>query len=237
MRHLRKAIVARKPRTDLRRVPGVLHVHCKKGLRNLRPAPSSLSIRKWKWGLRCANGAPPRYAFARARSMAIYEDALGPAVLLLKYRRMEPLGKWFGPRLAGLVLSQRGGVGCGHCGTGTATPGSAEGPRFPSKPRCSPNLPRRPLSCPVSSTYWCVRGSRAAKAGARNRRAVGAVRGAFATRPGSQVDKLRVLLVDDVLTTGATLDACARALLDFGAKSVVAVTIARAARSPVTGPQ
>jgi ComF family protein len=33
------------------------------------------------------------------------------------------------------------------------------------------------------------------------------VRGAFATRPGSQVDNLRVLLVDDVLTTGATLDA------------------------------
>jgi predicted amidophosphoribosyltransferase len=32
------------------------------------------------------------------------------------------------------------------------------------------------------------------------------VRGAFATRQGSQVDNLRVLLVDDVLTTGATLD-------------------------------
>src|SRR5712675_3548100 len=32
-----------------------------------------------------------------------------------------------------------------------------------------------------------------------------AVRGAFATRPGSQVDKRRVLLVDDVMTTGATL--------------------------------
>ncbi len=43
-----------------------------------------------------------------------------------------------------------------------------------------------------------------------------AVRGAFATRPGSQVDKQRVLLVDDVMTTGATLDACAKALREAG---------------------
>ena len=39
------------------------------------------------------------------------------------------------------------------------------------------------------------------------------VRGAFVTRPGSQVDNLRVLLVDDVKTRGATLDASAGALL------------------------
>ena len=61
------------------------------------------------------------------------------------------------------------------------------------------------------------------------------VRGAFATRPGSQVDNLRVLLVDDVLTTGATLDACARALREAGTKSVIGLTVARALRNPLPG--
>jgi ComF family protein len=59
-----------------------------------------------------------------------------------------------------------------------------------------------------------------------------AVRGAFATRPGSQVDKRRVLLVDDVMTTGATLDACAKALREAGAAEVLCVTVARAVLNP-----
>ena len=52
------------------------------------------------------------------------------------------------------------------------------------------------------------------------------VRGAFSCR-GSTLSGRRVLLVDDVCTTGATLEAAASALLDGGVESVWAYTLAR----------
>lgn len=45
-------------------------------------------------------------------------------------------------------------------------------------------------------------------------------------RPGA-VSNRHILLLDDVMTTGSTLDACARALLDGGAEKVSAAVIAR----------
>ena len=52
--------------------------------------------------------------------------------------------------------------------------------------------------------------------------------GAFRLRKNSDVRNLRVLLVDDVLTTGSTLSECARVLKKAGAVTVHAVTAARA---------
>lgn len=53
------------------------------------------------------------------------------------------------------------------------------------------------------------------------------VAGVYALDDGADVSGLRILLVDDVVTTGATMSEAARILRKAGAKSVFGVTLAR----------
>jgi ComF family protein len=80
---------------------------------------------------------------------------------------------------------------------------------------CSPRLLRR-----------VRRGRRQRGLGIKARRGVFA--GVFAASPDAR--GLRVLLVDDVVTTGATLAACAAALMDSGTRSVSGFCVARTPR-------
>jgi ComF family protein len=67
------------------------------------------------------------------------------------------------------------------------------------------------------------------QAGLSNTRRRENVAGAFIARSGA-VRGLRILLVDDVMTTGATASACAHALKRAGAKSITLLTLARVDR-------
>lgn len=53
------------------------------------------------------------------------------------------------------------------------------------------------------------------------------IRGAFSLAPKANVKGKRLILIDDVLTTGATVETCARVLQKAGAAEVVVLTVAR----------
>ena len=59
---------------------------------------------------------------------------------------------------------------------------------------------------------------------------------ALLTQRGMISEDSRVLLVDDVITTGATAAACAQALLSAGAESVFAVAVATVEFPPIAQP-
>lgn len=72
--------------------------------------------------------------------------------------------------------------------------------------------------------------STAPQAGLTNAKRRANVGGAFAVKRNMRLDGARVLLVDDVLTTGATAAACARVLKRAGAAQVALLALARTDR-------
>jgi ComF family protein len=166
------------------------------------------------------------YAFDRARSYGLYNDALHHAILLLKYEEVARLGDWFAERLAKIVLRDAAAFRAD-----VIVPVPLHRDRQRERGYNQAELIARPLARRLHlklGAYLLMRTKpRPGRLVLTRKEHWDSVRGAYATRKGLRVDKLRVLLLDDVLTTGATLDSCARALKRAGAAAVLGLTVAR----------
>ena len=220
------------PLTDARRLP--LCDHCLSSFQEIPPGycdvcgqPGAFDPEFPKEIPYCPDCQQRRFAFQLARSYGLYEGALARAIVLLKHEEMESLGNWFAERLSEVV--QKEGQ---RMAADAIVPVPLHRVRRRERGFNQVDLIGRPLSKRLRLSYLPVllmrSRPRPEKHLLRKDERWEAVRGAFALRKQHRVDNLRILLLDDVMTTGATLDACSRALCDAGAKSVVGLTIGRA---------
>jgi len=172
------------------------------------------------------------FAFGAARSFGAYEGNLAKAIVLLKYEEIEPLGLWFAKRLREIA----GGLP-EKFAPDLIVPVPLHRTRQKERGFNQVDLFGKPLARRLGLPYRPVLLKRERPRPERQLLHFDerweAVRGAFVIREGGRVDNFRILLLDDVMTSGATLDACSRALRDAGAKSVVGLTIARAVRQAI----
>jgi competence protein ComFC len=234
MQNLRCAARAVEPRPDLRGLPVFLRSAPPKKLRYLRPAAAIFRSEQGTPFL-CRACQQHTYAFKRARTFGIYEGGLARAILLLKWERIEPLAAWFAARLAERVIREGAALAAD-----IVVPVPLHQDRRRNRGYNQAALISKPLAnrlrLPHQEMLLMRTKPRPDKQILTLEERWSSARGAFATRPGSQVDNRRVLLVDDVMTSGATLDACSRALLDGGAKAAVGLTVARAANNRLPVP-
>jgi ComF family protein len=175
---------------------------------------------------RCAAciASPP--AFDRARAVLVYDDASRRLVLGFKHAdRLEPVpafGRWLAR--AGAELTEAADL--------IAPVPLHRWRLFRRRYNQAALLAQalgRVAGCPVAPDLLVRRRSTPSQGGLGRAGRRRNVAGAFALRSGrdAQVRGRRILLIDDVHTTGATLGECARVLRRAGAASVDALTLAR----------
>jgi ComF family protein len=170
---------------------------------------------------RCRRRSSP---VTRCRAIGPYDGALRSIVHALKYQGCRSLAAGLGERMC------RGGADALE-GCDVAVPVPLHRRRQRARGFNQAAELARHLGLPV---LMALRRRRATptQTGLPAARRHANVRDAFAMRRGCDVRGLRIVIVDDVSTTGATVEACARVLRAAGAADVSVLTAARVVSRP-----
>lgn len=168
----------------------------------------------------CLNEEPP---FAALRSLASYEGIIRECIHSLKYDHNQALGEFFADDLAGVVRHE-GWV------LDLVMPVPLNPIRKEERGYNQSALLARPIALALELPFTTfglkrIRNTPSQVELTAQERKIN-VRGAFEAEPEIVRGK-RVLLVDDVTTTGSTLKECSIALIKGGALQVFCLTLAR----------
>ena len=189
------------------------------------------SFRTWQsrvWGSPSVTVAAATYTISTSRAVtALTVQPMARAIVMLKYQQVTPLAGWFAERLLPVVRENAAQFTADVVVPVPLHPARRQERGYNQAELIARFLAKQ-LKLPCRADLLVRTQPRPEKLRLTVRERWHSVRNAFDIREGAQVDKLRVLLLDDVLTTGATLDACSRALREAGAAYVAAITVARA---------
>lgn len=180
--------------------------------------------------------APP--SFARAVSFGTYDGRMRAAIHALKYGRMHPAARRLGSMLAAAIVQLRPETPGGLLVVPVPLHRSKHRQRGFNQARTLAKYalavlrdshPEWQLSL-APSTLMRLRATES-QAGLTPHQRRRNVRGAFKVSDPAAVRGKQILLVDDILTTGATARAAAQSLTKAGAASVYVATLARARRA------
>lgn len=192
---------------------------------------------------RLPEGEHDFYALREAAAAYYYADAVRSAILLCKRGGRPWYARELADRMAVLIFGALPARTAGelpqYLHSVTMPLYSCIVPVPPRQPR--PGVPGLPLllarrlsvilDIPVETPLQRKKDARPQKELTREARLLNA-KNAYVCRPGADLSGRRVLLVDDIITTGATASACALALMQAGAVEVTAAAIAAAEEMP-----
>jgi len=164
----------------------------------------------------CLKKAPP---FSKVINYGLYEGALAEAINQLKFHGVKRLSKPLGILLQSIDLPAMDGI--------VPVPLSIKGLRERgfNQSLLIARIVSKKNSAPLLMDILLKKKETPPQIGLSAKERLSNLKNAFEVN--RDIKGLRLLLVDDVMTTGATVTECSKVLLKAGAKEVIVFTLAR----------